>query len=93
MELLYADDIAVIDDTLEECITKLKAWKMDNMENKGLRVNIQKTKFMISGAGLDMLRDASAFPRAVKVELQQTLLAVPSAKCESKRSAVVSRAD
>ena len=58
------DDPAVIADTLEECITKLKAWK-NGMENRGLRVNMKKTKFMISGAGLDMLRDSSAFPCTV----------------------------
>ena len=50
----------MIADTLEECITKLKAWKND-MENRGLRVNIKKTQFMISGAGLDVLRDSGAF--------------------------------
>ena len=55
-ELLHADDPAVIADTLEVCMTKLKAWE-NGMENRGLRVNMKKTKFMISGAGLDMLRD------------------------------------
>ena len=35
------------------------------MQNRGLRVNMKKTKFMISGAGLDVLRDSSAFPCAV----------------------------
>ena len=63
-ELLYADDLVVIADTLEECINKLKAWK-NGMENRGLRVNLKKTKFMISGAGRDMLRDSGAFPCAV----------------------------
>ena len=56
--------IRVIADTLEECITKLRAWK-NGMENRGLRVNMNKTKFMISGAGLDMLRDSGAFPYTV----------------------------
>ena len=63
-ELLYADDLAVIADTLEECITKLKAWK-NGMENCGPRVNMKKTKFIISFAGLDVLRDSGAFPCAV----------------------------
>ena len=35
------------------------------MENRGLRVNMKKTKFMISGAGLDMLQYSGAFPCAV----------------------------
>ena len=55
------------------------------MENRGLIVNMKKAKFMISGAGLDMLH--------VEVEWEQTLLAVPSANCGSIRSAVVLRAD
>ena len=33
-ELLYADDLVVIADTWEECISKLKAWKV-GMESKG----------------------------------------------------------
>lgn len=35
------------------------------MEGKGLRVNLKKTKFMISGPGMDLLRDSGAFPCAV----------------------------
>ena len=34
-ELLYADDLAVIADTLEKCVSKLIAWK-EGMETKGL---------------------------------------------------------
>ena len=79
-ELLYADDLAMIADTLEECITKLKTWK-NGMENRGLRVNMKKTKFMISGAGLDIYVTPVLSPAlSVKVEWEQTLLAVPSAK-------------
>ena len=33
-ELLYADDLVLIADAQEECISKLKAWKA-GMENKG----------------------------------------------------------
>ena len=56
-ELLYADDLAVIADSLEECIAKLKAWK-SGMERNGLRVNMKKTKFMICGSGLNLLRNS-----------------------------------
>ena len=56
--------LAVIADTFQECITKLKAWK-NGMENRGMRVNMKKTKFMISGAVLDMFRDSGDFPCAV----------------------------
>ena len=34
-ELLYADDLVIIAGSLEECISKLKAWK-NGMESKGL---------------------------------------------------------
>ena len=47
-ELLYADDLAVIAETEEEQIKRLNEWK-DNVESKGMRVNMNKTKVMISG--------------------------------------------
>ena len=47
-ELLYADDLAVIAETEEELIKRLNEWK-DNVESKDMRVNMNKTKVMISG--------------------------------------------
>jgi len=41
-ELLYADDLAVVTETEEELIKKLNVWK-DNVESKGMRVNMNKT--------------------------------------------------
>ena len=38
-ELLYADDLAVIAETEEELIKRLNEWK-DNVESKGMRVNM-----------------------------------------------------
>jgi len=46
-ELLY-DDLAVIAETEEELIKRLNQWK-DNVESKGMRVHMNKTKVMISG--------------------------------------------
>ena len=43
---------------------KLKAWK-NGMEQKGLRVNMAKTKFLVSGTGLDVLKKSGQFPCAV----------------------------
>ena len=45
-ELLYADDLAVIAET-EGADKRLNEWK-DNVESKGMRVNMNKTKVMIS---------------------------------------------
>ena len=47
-ELLYADDLAVVTETEEELIKRLNVWK-DNVESKGMRVNMNKTKVMING--------------------------------------------
>ena len=51
---------SVIADSLEECIARLKVWK-EGMEGKGLRVNMKKTKLVVSGPGLDLLRDSGAY--------------------------------
>jgi len=45
MELLYADDLAVIAETEEELIKRLNELK-ENVESKGMRVNMNKTKIM-----------------------------------------------
>jgi len=48
-ELLYTDDLALIPETEEELIKRLNEWK-HNVESKGMRVNMNKTKVVISGA-------------------------------------------
>ena len=63
-ELLYADDLVIIAESLNALILKLQTWK-DKMENKGLRVNMKKTKILVSGAGLDLLEKSGKFPCAV----------------------------
>jgi len=40
---VYADDLAVIAETEEELIKRLNEWK-DNVESKGMRVHMNKTK-------------------------------------------------
>ena len=63
-ELFYADDLVIIAYSLEECIERLEKWK-DNMEAKGLHVNLSKTKFLVSGEGFDVLKDKGTYPCAV----------------------------
>ena len=41
-ELLYADDLTVIAETEEELTKRLNEWK-DNVESKGMIVNMNKT--------------------------------------------------
>ena len=45
--MLYADDLVVIAETEDGLIKRLNEWK-DFVENRGMRVNINKTKVMIS---------------------------------------------
>ena len=63
-EDLYADDLVIIAESLEECVRRLLAWK-EAMEKKGLRVNAGKTKIMICGTGLDLLQSSGEFPCAI----------------------------
>jgi len=49
-ELLYADDLVLIAESMEDVVVKFKRWK-DGMESGGLRVNVDKTKVMVSGVG------------------------------------------
>jgi len=51
-ELLYADDVVVIAETEFDLIKKLSpSTQKDNVENRGMRVSMNKTKVMISGNG------------------------------------------
>jgi len=42
-KLLYGDDLVVIAETDEDLIKRLNEWK-NNVENRGMRVNMNKTK-------------------------------------------------
>ena len=63
-EDLYAENLVIIAESLEECVRRLLTWK-EAMEEKGLRVNAGKTKIMISSRGLDLLQSSGEFPCAV----------------------------
>ena len=63
-ELFYADDLVIMSKTLNELLEKLKTWKK-GIEAKGLRANMTKTKLMISGPELNLLRDSGIYPCAV----------------------------
>ena len=63
-EDLYADDLVITAESLEECVRRILTWK-EAMEEKGLRVNAGKTKIVICGTGLDLLQSSGEFPCAV----------------------------
>jgi len=63
-ELLYADDLVVIAETEQDLIKRLNEWK-DNVENRHMRVNMNKTKVMISGERQKLLQKAAKWPCGV----------------------------
>jgi len=63
-ELLYADDLVTIAETEEDLIKRLNGWK-NNVENKDMRENINKTKVMISGERQKPVQKAARWPCGV----------------------------
>ena len=47
-EILYADDLVLMADSMEELQIKFDRWK-NAIESKGMKVNMGKTKVMVSG--------------------------------------------
>ena len=48
-EMLYADDLVLMSETMEGLREKFWGWK-EAFESKGLKVNLRKTKVVVSGA-------------------------------------------
>lgn len=63
-EILYADDLVIIAESMDEMLSKLKRWK-EHLEAKGLRVNMGKTKVLISGKNLESLTNSGKHPCSV----------------------------
>ena len=49
---------------MDELLVKLRTWR-SKMEKRGLRVNMGKTKLMVSGSNLDVLRKSGKYPCGV----------------------------
>ena len=47
-QILYADDLVLMGETMEELREKFDEWR-EAFESKGMRVNLGKTKLMVSG--------------------------------------------
>ena len=63
-ELLYADDLTLVSETLEGLEGRLQLWK-GRLESNGLRVNVKKTKVMISSVNAGEVSEKGKFPWAV----------------------------
>ena len=47
-QLLYADDLVLMGEIMEELRENFDEWR-EAFESKGMRVNLEKTKLMVSG--------------------------------------------
>lgn len=63
-EMLYADDLVIIAESLEELGIRFTAWK-NSMESKGLRVNLAKSKVMISDVNQGPTHTSVKYPCGV----------------------------
>ena len=63
-ELLYADDLALTAESISDLERQYVAWK-GGMETKGLRVNVKKTKVMVSSRDLKPKNKTGKFPCGV----------------------------
>ena len=64
-ELLYADDLVIVPESLGELKVRLKNWK-DRLEEKGLKVDVWKTKDLCSRHDVSKSKTASVkFPCGV----------------------------
>jgi len=63
-ELLYADDLVLIAESMDGLKEKMNKWK-ECMEAKGLKVNIGKTKVMASGKACGEVERTGKWPCAV----------------------------
>ena len=63
-KILYADDLMVSAQSMDEWLVKLRTWRSE-LEKKGLKVNMGKTKLMVSGSNVDVLRKSRKYPCGV----------------------------
>ena len=63
-ELFYADDLVLMAETLEDLKKKLTIWK-DNIEAKGLRVIVNKTKLVCSKHNSSVKSDPVKWPCSI----------------------------
>ena len=59
-ELFYADDIVIMAESMNDLLVRLGEWKK-SFEKNGLRVNVAKTKVLVSGRNLNTLKKSGKF--------------------------------
>ena len=91
-EDLYADDLVIIAESLEECVRRFLTWK-EAIEEKGLRVNAGKMKIMICGTCWTFCRIQASFQvPSVTLEWAATASSAMAASTGCTRNVVGSSA-
>ena len=62
--MLYANDLVILAETFEGLMAKIAVWK-NGLESKRLKVDMGKTKFMISSRDLHTLQTSGKYPCAL----------------------------
>jgi len=73
MGVVVPDDLVVIAETEDDLIKRLNEWK-DFVENRGMRVNMNKTKAMISGEWQKVMQKAKATEEWLKEQSELSIL-------------------
>ena len=60
-ELVYADDLVLTAETEEEVLEAFEGWRVE-MEARGMRVNLDKTKVMVTGKGTNHIIQSGRWP-------------------------------
>jgi len=73
-EVLYASDLVLMAET-EDLIKRLNEWK-NNVENRGMRVNMNKTKVMVSGERQKPVQKAARWLSGCVVYVAEVLVVI-----------------
>ena len=63
-EMLYADDLVITAETKQDAVEKFGKWQ-EAMEHRGLKINLGKTKLLITGKKHSELPQSGKYPCAV----------------------------
>ena len=85
-ELLHADDLVIMADSLDEVSVKLERWKAE-LSAKGFKVNTKKTKIMISKPGACPVQKTGKYPCSVcsKGVVSNSILCTKCKQCVHAR--------
>ena len=63
-DMLYADDLVLTAESKEEVLEQFNSWK-SAMESKGLKVNLSKTKILVTGKECESVITSGEYPCGV----------------------------